>query len=74
MRLSSLYAESVSTGAIAGWSRTPFFGREKIRPKKHRHLTQTPQQYQSGGPLPPYEVKPRPKTFLMRRAKVNPVQ
>ena len=40
MRLSSLYTESVSTGAIAGWSRTPFFGEKRPRPKKHKFLTQ----------------------------------
>jgi len=70
MRLSSLYTESVSTGAIAGWSRTPFFGEKRPRPKKHKFLTQVKQQFQSGGPLPPYQDKPRQKTFLNRRAKV----
>jgi hypothetical protein len=74
MRLSSLYTESVSTGGVAGWARTSFFGREKIRPKKHKFLTQTKRQFQSGGPQPPYEDKPRNKPYLWRRAKVNAVQ
>jgi hypothetical protein len=69
MRLETLY-EDLTTGAIAAWPRTSFFKRRKAS-KGQRILTQTERQFQSDGPLPPYEDKPKLKTVLNRRAKVD---
>ena len=73
MRLKKLHTESLSTGAVANWSRTSFFGRDKFAAKKKQRplLSKLGRQFQSGGPQPPFEVKPRQKV-KNSRARVNP--